>query len=331
MSIGITHRATFTDSAGYMVGRYVARRLASLVLILIVLMFVVFCMVKLIPGNPAVIALGTGATHKEIVAFSKSQGWNKPFFTQFVTYVRHVLHGNLGQSFGQLNESVTTEIGAGIGPTASLAGCAFLLTLIVGTGIGVFAGAMTADGRHEKFDLGFGAVVSVMGSWPDFLTGTVLAFLFAVTWRIFPVGGDTGVTSLALPVLAVSLHPTCTLARVIRAETRQVLQQEYIRTARAQYLPRRIIYTEYVMPNVLVAALSVGGVVFAYLIGGTIVIEEIFNRPGLGTDLVSGVLARQYAPVQGITLLVGSAVVIFNAVLDVTLMVADPRRRGAAL
>lgn len=313
------------------VAKFALRRLASLVVILIVLTFLVFSMVQLIPGNPAAIALGVGATKKEINAFSASQGWNRPFFIQFADYVDKLFHGNLGSSFGQLNEPVTREIGTAIAPTAELAGAALLVSLVAGLAIGILAGALTSEGRRKKLDVGFGATISVLGASPDFLTATVLVFLFAVKVEIFPVGGDRGAISLVLPVLAVSLHPACTLARVIRAETRQVLQQDYIRTARAQHLPSRVIYGRYVLPNVLVAALSVGSLVFSYLIGGTIVIELIFNRPGLGTDLINGVLAHQYEPVQGITLLVGSAVVIFNALVDVALMMIDPRRRRAQL
>jgi peptide/nickel transport system permease protein len=311
--------------------KFALRRLASLVAILVVLTFLVFAMVQLIPGNPAAIALGVGATPKEIAAFSAAQGWNKPFFVQFADYVSKLLHGNLGSSFGQLNESVGREIATAIGPTAELAGAALVVSLVAGLVVGIVAGGLTYQGRRKKLDVGFGATISVLGSSPDFLTATILVFLFAVQIEIFPVGGDRGLISLVLPVLAVSLHPACTLARVIRAETRQVLQQDFIRTARAQRLPGRIIYGRYVLPNVLVAALSVGSLVFAYLIGGTIVIELIFNRPGLGTDLVNAVLAHQYEPVQGITLLVGSAVVIFNALVDVALMMIDPRRRKAQL
>jgi peptide/nickel transport system permease protein len=189
----------------------------------------------------------------------------------------------------------------------------------------MFAGAHTREGRHRRMEFGFTSVTSVLAAIPDYLTGTILVFLFAVQFRLLPVAGSGSFEELILPAIAVSLGPTMSLSRIVRLETLNVLAQDYIRTARSQRLPARTIYLRHTLPNVVTAALTIGGVLFANIIGGTVIVENVFNRPGLGTALVNAVVAKQYVLVQGITLVLGLFVVVVNAVVDVTLGLLDPR------
>lgn len=308
--------------------RFVAHRLLALVGVLAVLVCAVFAMVQLIPGDPAASALGADATPAEIAQVRHANGWDEPFFEQFGHYVAGLAHGDLGRSFGQLNEPVSHTISRAFGPTLELAGFGLLVTLAFGLLIGMLAGALTHGDRHRRFDVAFGATASLLGALPEFLTATVLVFVFAVHFRLLPVAGAGSLKQLVLPVAAVSLHPTMVLARIVRVETLDVLARDYVRTARGQRLPTILIYRRHVLPNVLAAALTVGGLTFAALIGGTIVVETIFARPGLGTELVAAVLAKQYAPVQGITLVLGTAVVVMNALVDIVLAIVDPRLRS---
>jgi peptide/nickel transport system permease protein len=130
---------------------------------------------------------------------------------------------------------------------------------------------------------------------------------------------------LILPALAVSLSPVAALARIVRVETLTVLSQDYIRTARSKRLPGRVILFRHALPNVATAALTIGGLVFAGIIGGAVVVENVFNRPGLGSALVQAVINRQYPTVQGITLVLGLAVVVINTAVDILLGLIDPR------
>jgi peptide/nickel transport system permease protein len=150
-------------------------------------------------------------------------------------------------------------------------------------------------------------------------------FVFAVQLRWLPVAGSGSLKTLILPVLAVASGPTMTLARLVRLETLNVLAQDYIRTGRSQRLPARLIYLRHALPNVVTAALTIGGVIFAHLVGGAVIVENIFARAGLGSALVHAVTAKQAVVVQGITLVIGITVVAINTLVDLTLAVLDPR------
>jgi len=140
-----------------------------------------------------------------------------------------------------------------------------------------------------------------------------------------PVGGGEGWESLVLPTLAISLRPIAIIARIVRVETLNVLALDYMRTARSKRLPARVLYLRHALPNVLTAALTVGGLLFAGLIGGAVVVENVFARPGLGTALTNAVLARDYPLIQGIILFLGVMVVFVNAIVDLSLALVDPR------
>jgi peptide/nickel transport system permease protein len=189
----------------------------------------------------------------------------------------------------------------------------------------MLAAALTRENRNRGFELAFTAVTSTMSALPNFLSATFLAFLFAVWLRWLPVAGASQWSAVILPAIAVGLRPLAELSRIVRVETLNVLTQDYVRTARGKRLPARLIYLRHVLPNVLTSALTIGGLVFAGLVGGTVVVENVFAWPGLGTALVQAILARDYPVVQGITLLLGMAVVLVNTAVDTTLKLVDPR------
>src|SRR5439155_14249898 len=150
-------------------------------------------------------------------------------------------------------------------------------------------------------------------------------FVFAVWLRVLPVAGTTGPQALVLPALAVSIRSTAILTRIVRVETLNTLASDFIRTARGKRIPDRIIYSRHTLPNVVTAALTVGGLLFAGIIGGAVVVENVFARPGLGTSLVQAVLVRDYPVVQGVVLVLGVIVVVVNATVDLLLAAIDPR------
>jgi peptide/nickel transport system permease protein len=304
--------------------RFVVRRFVGSLLVLATLVVAVFLMVHLIPGDPVRNALGTDAQPDIVARLQHENGFDKPLFQQFTRYVDHLAHGDLGREL-ITNQPVSDTIRERIGSSLELAGAALVLVLVAAIPFGMLAGALTREGRRPRFELGFTSLTSVLASIPDYLTATILAFLFAVQFRFFPVAGSAGLNTLVLPVIAVSLHAIMSLARLVRLETLNVLAQDYIRTARSERLPTRIVYARHALPNVLTAALTVGGVLFANLVGGAVIVENVFARAGLGTALVSAVAAKQYVVVQGITLVLGLIVIVVNTLVDVALAILDPR------
>jgi peptide/nickel transport system permease protein len=303
---------------------FALRRLLSLVIVLVVLGILAFGMVRLIPGDPAAIVGGIGATQEQTNAVRQQLGLDEPIYVQFVTYWSNAAHGNLGSSF-ITHQPVTEVISQRIGVSLQLAAVSLLLVLVVSIPGGMLAGAVTRDGIHRRLEVGFTAATSVVGSLPEYLAGTFLAFIFAVLLRLLPVAGSEGWQSIILPALAVSLRPMAILSRLVRVETLNVLATDYMTTARSKRLPARLVYLRHALPNVVTAALTIGGILFAALIGGAVVVENVFARAGLGTALVQAVIQRDYPVIQGIILVLGVTVVTINAIVDLLLAIIDPR------
>lgn len=303
---------------------FLVRRLFGLALVLFVLATLSFSLVRLAPGDPALTLAGTDATPQVIKQIRHQLGLDKSYPAQFATYWRNLAHGNLGTSYVSA-QPVRQLISQRIGSSLELAGGSLLLILVFSIPFGLLTGALTREGRHKRFEMGFTAVTSVFGSLPEYLAATFLAFFFAVWLRLLPVAGSTGWQALILPVLAVSLRPMAVLTRLVRIETLNVLAMDYMRTARSKRLPARLVYVRHALPNVVTAALPISGILFSGIIGGAVVVENVFARNGLGTALVSAVLARDYAVTEGIILVLGVVVVVTNAAVDILLAVVDPK------
>jgi len=304
--------------------RFAARRLISLVVILIALVFATFMMTRLIPGDPAVNVAGIGATQEEIDRIRRELLLDRPLPEQLSIYVTNLARGDLGQSFFT-RQPVSQLITQRIGTSLQLAAAALAIVMIISIPLGIIVGAFTRERRHPRAEVSFTAVTSVLGSLPEFLAATFLAFIFAVWLRLLPVAGSAGWEALVLPALAVSIRPAAILSRIVRVETLNTLASDFIRTARGKRMPGRIIYNRHTLPNVVTAALTVGGLLFAGIIGGAVVVENVFARPGLGSSLVQAVLVRDYPVVQGVVLVLGVIVVVVNALVDLLLAAIDPR------
>jgi peptide/nickel transport system permease protein len=160
---------------------------------------------------------------------------------------------------------------------------------------------------------------------PEFLTATFLAYLFAVRLGWLPVAGADSWNNYLLPALAIAIGPVAALARLTRVETVRVLSREYMVTARSKRLPPRLLYMRHALPNLLTAALTIGGMIFAALLGGTVIVENIFAWPGLGTAALNAILAKDYPTIQAILLLLGTIVLVVNTAVDGLLALVDPR------
>ena len=296
-----------------------------MIVILVLLVTVVFAIVRLIPGDPGAVIGGTQSTNEERIAINHRLGVDRPLVEQYVDFWSDLLHGDLGTSF-TTGDPVTKVLAQNAGPSLQIAGLALLLVLVTSIPVGIAFGALTRDQRHRRVETWFSGTTSVFGSLPELLTATLLTYFFALKLGILPVGGTDGWQTLVLPVIAVSLRPTAILMRLVRVETLGCLATDYVRTARSKRLPTRILYVKHVLPNVITAALTIGGLLFAELIAGMVIIEAIFARPGLGTTLVNAVLARDYPVIQGMVLVLGVTVVVANALVDLLLATLDPRQ-----
>jgi len=304
---------------------FLVRRLVSLLVILIALVTVVFSLVRLIPGDPGVIIGGTTSTKAEDQLIDHKLGLDQSLISQYVHFWQNLLHGNLGNSF-VTQVPVTTVLRQNAGPSLQLAGAALAVVLLISIPGGIALGAFTREQRHRGAETWFTAVASTFGALPELLVATVLAFIFALELRLLPVSGTQGWQALVLPVAAISIRPIAILTRLVRVETLNSLSMDYVRTARSKRLPSRVIYVRHVLPNVVTAALTIGGLLFADLIAGAVIVENVFARAGLGSALVSAVLAHDYPVIEGMVLVLGVAVVAVNTIVDLLLAVLDPRQ-----
>lgn len=304
--------------------RFGVQRTVSAVLIAFSLVVAVFLMVRLLPGDPARLVAGTHASPAQLAAIRHQLGLDRSAISQFWSYMGDLTRLRLGTSF-QTGETVNRVISERLPKTAELAGVSVALTLLLSIPLGLAAAALTRDGRNRAFGALFSGTTGLVASLPVFLIGSLLAFAFAVELDWLPIAGSDSLDSIVLPALSVSLLPIALLARIVRLEALSALGQDYVKTARSKRLPARTIYMRHILPNVVAGTLTIAGVMFAQLIGGVVIVENIFAWPGLGTVLVQAVSAHDYPVVQGVTLLLGFVLVVTNAFVDVVLALMDPR------
>ncbi len=288
--------------------RFLLRRLARMVVVLAALVVATFGLIHLVPGDPARANAGAQADQAAVEQAREDLGLNDPLPAQFGDYVSGLASFDLGESY-VTKEPVTTVISDRIGATAELALIGMAIILLVGIGLGLLGAAASQDG-NRKAEIGFSGFTGLLAALPDYLTATLLAFVFAVTLGWLPVAGAATLSAALLPAIAIAVRPTAMVSRLVRVRTLDVLEQDYIRSARSKRLRSGALYMRHVMPNALAAALSVAGIAFAGLIGGAVIVEQVFARPGLGTELVDALLVKNYPVVQGIILVLGAAIVI---------------------
>ncbi|WP_234361348.1 ABC transporter permease [Plantactinospora sp. BB1] len=304
--------------------RFAARRVARLVVSLWVLVTAAFGMIHLIPGDPVRAALGPTAPVELVAARRAALGLDDPLWSQYLRYLRNLVTGELSESM-VTGLPVSQLIGDRLPATAQLALLAFTLAVAVSVPLGLAMAVATRGGRNRPAELAFTSTSSILGVLPEFLVAVGLVYVFGVTLGVAPVAGRSGPDSYVLPVLALAIGPAALLARIVRVETLAVLGTDYIRTARAKRLPARRIYLRHALPNALTATATVGGLLLGAMVAGTVLVENVFAWPGLGSTIVGSILAKDYPVVQGIVLVYGAAVLLVNLAVDVGLALLDPR------
>jgi len=301
--------------------RFLLRRILLLIPMLFGVSLVTFVMIHLVPGDPVVTMMGTAVTGAAGLQLERHElGLDQPLPEQYMHYLGHILQGNLGASILS-GRPVLSEIGDRLPATLSLTLAAMAIAIVLGVGIGVTAAAT----RSRKLG-GAVMLLSILGiSLPTFWLGLLLIEVFALNLRWFPVLGDTTFRGLVLPAITLGLPAAAVLARVTRAGMAEALRQDYIRTARAKGLRRSRVVWGHALRNGLIVVLTIAGLQFGGLLAGSIIVESVFSRPGLGSLVVNAILNSDYPVVQGVVLIFAVMYVVINTLLDILYGIVNPR------
>lgn len=319
---------------------YVIRRLLYGIVLIAGVVVLNFLLIRLAPGDPAVVIAGDmgGATEEVLAAIRQEYGLDKPLLTQLWIYVANVATGDLGRSFF-FNQPVAELIALRVGPTILLV----LTAQVVAIAFGVFLGVVAARKPYGLLS-GFVSVFSLIGyAVPVFWTGIMLIILFASVLPVFPVEGmqsvrlrDAGLLvrlgdiahHLVLPAFTLAIIYLAQYARLSRASMLEVLGSDYIRTARAKGAPERLVLFHHALRNATLPILTVAGLQFGNLLSGALLVETVFNWPGMGRLAFESILRRDYPTIMGVLLFASALVVVANLLTDFSYRLADPRLRG---
>jgi peptide/nickel transport system permease protein len=307
---------------------FILRRLAAALPVLLLVSLISASIMQLVPGDPAAVIAGQNATDAEIAQIREQLGLNRPFPVKLAAWYADLARGDLGQSI-LLHRPVLQAIGERVPVTLALAGFALFLTVAIGVPCGIVA-AIKANTWVDQAVLTL-ALVGV--SVPNFWLSLMLIVLFGVMLDWLPAGGYVPfaddpvgwVRSLILPGISLALLQIGLLARITRATVLEILQQDYIRTARAKGLPALLVIGKHVLKNVMVPVVTVVGISFGLLLSGSVVIETVYSIPGMGRLLANAIFGRDYPMIQGGLLVTAAVLVLLNLVVDVLYAVIDPR------
>jgi glutathione transport system permease protein len=303
---------------------FLARRLLGAVPVLLCVSLFSFGFVRLLPGDPARLLAGPDATLGEVQLIRQSLGLDKPLWQQYATYIGQTVQGRLGNS-SRTSQPVATVIGERFMPTLLLTVFAMVWSTIFGVAIGVISGVKRGRWQDQA-----GMVLAVSGiSFPAFWLGLLLIDLFAVRLHWLPTGGDEGWRSYLLPSFTLGVAVAAVMARFTRSAFVEVAGEDYVRTARMKGVPERLVVWKHTLRNALIPVITMAGLQFGFLLGGSIVIETVFAWPGLGRLLVDSVSYRDYPVIQAEILLFSFEFVLINLVVDVLYAVVNPEIRLA--
>jgi len=307
--------------------QYVVRRIFLIIPTLWAVVTVVFFLIRISPGGPAVAALGTYATEEQIRALEHQMGLDKPIMVQYVTFLADLCRGNLGKSL--INQRpVAKDIAQALPYTIDLTVAGMLLGILMGVPIGIF----TALRRNKPPDY-MGRILSLTGiSIPEFYLGILLMYVFAVKLNLFPVigGGDLGdwgsrLYHLVLPALTLGIIMTAFISRMTRSSMLNVIGEDYVRTARAKGVSERMVIYKHALRNALIPTTTVIGLYAGILMGGSVLTEIVYSRPGLGKMMVFAVKDRDYMTLQVVIVIFSAAVFLLNLLTDILYSLIDPR------
>lgn len=310
---------------------YVLRRVMQSLVVLVGVVLLTFLMFHALPGGPTRALLPGRPSAAVRAHFAQVNGLDKPVAVQFVDYLGRVLHGNLGYSYKD-NQPVSTILAHDLPKSAILVGA----SLIISLAIALLAGTLQATRRNRWDDHALTGLAFFFYAMPDFFLALILIDFFAIRLHLVSTEGPQGAhwyapfqdpTAMILPVATLSLTTVASFSRYIRSSTLDVLGMEYVRTARAKGLSRWQVIRRHTLRNASLPLITLLGLSLPELLGGAIIVEEVFNYPGIGLETFSSALNRDFSVQIGITIVLGAAVILGNLIADIAYAIADPRVR----
>ena len=310
--------------------RFIAKRIISVIPVLIIVSIVIFSLIHLVPGDPATAMLGDLATEEDIAALRIRMGLDKPLIEQYFIWIGNIFHGDFGMSVVN-NETVGSLILSHIRPTISLAIYALVIAAVIAIPLGMIASRKKGSAIDHVV-----SVISLAGiSLPSFLLGLFLMLLFSVKFRILPVSGYKEISEgflehirpLTLPAIALGFMNAALMMRMTRASMLEVLGSDYIKMAKAKGVKEFSLLTKHAFKNTLVTLITIFGQSIVQALSGAAVVESLFAVPGLGQLMVNSIGRRDYYVIQAIVLLIAVINVVINMIIDILYGFVDPRVR----
>ena len=309
---------------------YLLHRILALIPVVLLVSATVFSLIHLTPGDPAVIMAGESQDPEVVAGIRRELGLDQPIPVQYGVWLGHALRGDLGRSI-RTRQPVLEAILERLKPTLLLSAMALALSLAISFPAGALS-ALRPDSREDMA----GTVLTLLGvSMPNFLLALVLIFVFAVTLRWLPTSGYLdpfeefvpGIRSLVLPAITLGTAMAAVVTRMVRSSLLEVLEQDYVRTARSKGLRERTVVVRHALKNALIPVVTIVGLQTGNLIGGAVITEYVFGIPGVGRLVVDSIFSKDYPMVQGVVLLTALTFVTVNLLVDVLYGYLDPRIR----
>lgn len=309
---------------------YIIRRLLQTVLVLFIVTLVVFLVMHSIPGDPVLMYLGPDATKDQIAYYTKMFGLDKPLLIQYLKWIVNLFHGNMGKSIAYRQE-IAPIIGDRLKVTFFIACLSFVLSAV----LGILLGIVAAINRGKALDSIITVLANLGMSTPIFWMSILCVYLFSLKLGWLPVQGFTwpsenlelSLKQLVMPVGILSLGPLASFTRQTRSAMLEVIRQDFIRTARSKGLKENTIIVRHALRNALIPIITLMGMQFGYMLGGSVLIEQVFVIPGMGNMLITAILNKDYMLVQGAVLIIASGISLSNLVVDIAYGYVDPRIR----
>ncbi|MBU6080591.1 MULTISPECIES: nickel ABC transporter permease [Allobacillus] len=305
----------------------IVRRILQLTFLLLGISFLVFMSMHLAPGDPATVIGGPNATSSDLEAIRDKMGLDRPVLVQYFDYLGGILQGDFGYSY-QTNQAVTEAIITRFPTTVKLA----VASMVVAVLIGIIAGIISARKQNSWVDVTSTTFALVGVSIPNFWLGTILILIFSVNFQLLPVGGLNspfytfeGMKELILPAITLGTASAALIARMTRSSMLEVIRSDYIRTAKAKGVRKRPLIWVHTLKNAMIPVLTIIGINFGSLLGGTIVTEQVFAINGIGRLMIDAIAARDFPIVQGTVLLIAAIFVVVNLIVDIIYTLIDPR------
>ncbi|GMR67187.1 MULTISPECIES: nickel ABC transporter permease [Bacillus] len=291
---------------------FIFRRILQLIPVLFGVVFVVFLIMQMVPGDPALLIAGEGASKETVQQIRHQLGLDKPFIMQYFSYIGNILQGDFGVSI-RSNRPVLDEVLIRLPITIELALCSIVITVV----IGMIAGIISATKQYSWTDVSI-MIIALLGvSLPSFWFGLMLIFYFSVQIQIFPVSGWGTWMHMVLPALTLGASGAAIVARMTRSSMLDVIRQDYIRTARAKGVKERVVIYKHALRNALIPVITVVGLQFGALLGGTVLVESVFAINGLGRLIVDAIRMRDLPMLQGGVLIASVIFVLVNLIVDI--------------